>query len=233
MKPTPSPVTSASGTLTIGVRSVENRISEKIGASAPPKNAVLMMRTERLAAEASVERDACDDRPDIEKVLAEQAEAQHEKESRDRCARHLRARAPVDKRPGKRQQACAHTTPANSADAEIVGEQRVAGGQDRAEAAQNVGRGLNEEAENDKGGGVGCDDAQDQTVGRQARLMMLARPRHVSSAAIRVPALPYLIFRAFGQRAAWSSSASATPGRSQARASTWTARSSCGSPPAA
>ena len=29
------------GTLTIGVRSVENRISEKIGASAPPKNAVL------------------------------------------------------------------------------------------------------------------------------------------------------------------------------------------------
>ena len=41
MKPTASPVTSASGTLTIGVRSVENRISEKIGASAPPKNAVL------------------------------------------------------------------------------------------------------------------------------------------------------------------------------------------------
>jgi hypothetical protein len=41
MKPTASPVARASGTLTIGVRSVENRNSEKIGASAPSKNAVL------------------------------------------------------------------------------------------------------------------------------------------------------------------------------------------------
>ena len=32
----------ASGTLTAGVRLVLNRISEKIGASATPKNAVLM-----------------------------------------------------------------------------------------------------------------------------------------------------------------------------------------------
>ena len=90
------------------------------------------MRTEGLAAEPRVERNARDDRPDIEKVLAEQAKAEHEKESRDGRARHLRAGAPVDERPGKRQQPCAHTTPADSADAEIVGEQRVAGGQDRA-----------------------------------------------------------------------------------------------------
>jgi hypothetical protein len=90
------------------------------------------MRTKGLAAEARVERDARDDRPDIEKVLAEQAEAEHEKESRDRRARHLRAGAPIDEHPGKRQQPRAHTSPADSADAEVIGEQRVAGGQDRA-----------------------------------------------------------------------------------------------------
>ena len=56
------------------------------------------MRTKGLAAEARVERNARDDRPDIEKVLAEQAEAEHEKESRDGRARHLRAGAPVDER---------------------------------------------------------------------------------------------------------------------------------------
>ena len=90
------------------------------------------MRTEGLAAEPRVERNARDDRPDIEKVLAEQAEAEHEKESRDGRARHFRAGAPIDERPCKRQQPCAHTSPTDSAHAEIVGKQRVAGGQDRA-----------------------------------------------------------------------------------------------------
>ena len=90
------------------------------------------MRTEGLAAEPRVERNARDDRPDIEKVLAEQAEAEHEKESRDGRARHLRPCAPVDEGRCKSQEPCAHTTSADSADPEIVGEQGVAGGQDRA-----------------------------------------------------------------------------------------------------
>ncbi len=42
MNPIARPVTTASGTLTAGARLVLNRISEKIGASATPKNAVLM-----------------------------------------------------------------------------------------------------------------------------------------------------------------------------------------------
>jgi hypothetical protein len=37
------------------------------------------VRMKGLAAEPGVERNACNDWPDIEKVLAEQAEAQHEK----------------------------------------------------------------------------------------------------------------------------------------------------------
>jgi hypothetical protein len=41
-KPMARPVTMASGTLTAAVRAPLNRISEKIGASATPKNAVLM-----------------------------------------------------------------------------------------------------------------------------------------------------------------------------------------------
>ena len=41
-KPMTSPVAMASGTLTAAVREPLNRISEKIGASATPKNAVLM-----------------------------------------------------------------------------------------------------------------------------------------------------------------------------------------------
>ena len=41
-KPMASPVPMASGTLTAALRVPLNRISEKIGASATPKNAVLM-----------------------------------------------------------------------------------------------------------------------------------------------------------------------------------------------
>jgi hypothetical protein len=63
--------------------------------------------------------------------------------------------------------------------AHIVSKQRVACGQDCGEAAQNVGRWLNEEAEQDKGGGVGCDDSKDEGVGRRSRLLMLDR-RHQS-----------------------------------------------------
>ena len=67
------------------------------------------MRTKGLAAEPRVERNARDGRPDIEKVLAEQPEAEHQKESRDGRARHLRAGAPIDEGPGKRKEPCTCT----------------------------------------------------------------------------------------------------------------------------
>ena len=48
-----------------------------MGASATPKNAVLMCR-ERLPPETGIEPDADDYRPDIQQILAEQGETQHE-----------------------------------------------------------------------------------------------------------------------------------------------------------
>ena len=105
MKPTASPVASASGTLASGASVVENRISETIGASAAPKKAVLRCDAHRLAAKAGVEGDARDDRPDVEQVLAEQAEAEHEEQAGDGRAGHLRPGAPIDERRGERRAA--------------------------------------------------------------------------------------------------------------------------------
>jgi hypothetical protein len=71
---------------------------------------------EWLAAEARVKRNAREDRPDIENVFAEQAEAEHKKKSGDRRARHLRARPPINERGCKGQQPGAPTTSADSPD---------------------------------------------------------------------------------------------------------------------
>ncbi len=140
---------------------------------------------ERFAAEPCVERDAGDDRPDVEQVLAEEPKAQHQEETGDRRARHRRTGAPVDERRREREQPGADAPAANAADAEIVGEQRIPRGENRAEAAENFGRRLDDQAERHEGCGVSRDDAEDEAVGHGSRLALIGRNRHaVSSVAI-------------------------------------------------
>src|SRR5512139_323973 len=55
------------------------------------------MHGERLTLEAAVEPDADHNAPYVQKVLAEQREAEHEEQTRHRRARHLRADPVVDK----------------------------------------------------------------------------------------------------------------------------------------
>ena len=133
-------VTTASGSLTSSASVVLNRISEKTGASAAPKNAVLTCGRERLAPEPRVQPDAEDDRPDVEQVLAEQAEAEHEEQARDGGAGDLRLRDAIDEARAQRQQAGVHARRADPADAEVVGQQRIARRDDLDQAAQHLRR---------------------------------------------------------------------------------------------
>ena len=143
---------------------VLNRISENTGASAAPKNAVLRWARERLAAEPRVEPDAGDDRPDVEQILAEQPEPEDEEQAGDRRAGHLRLRAVIDEARAQRQKAGVDARRADAADAEVVGEQRVAGRDDGDETAQHVVRTVDDEAEHDERGGIRAHDPQDHAV---------------------------------------------------------------------
>ena len=91
-----SPVATASGRLNASGMVVLNRISEKIGASARPKNAVLMCVAKVSPLNQEYSRTPIDDGPDVQEVLPEQREAERQEQARDRRAGHLRAHLVVD-----------------------------------------------------------------------------------------------------------------------------------------
>src|SRR5271157_6247467 len=77
-------VVTASGTLSVGGIDVLNRISERTGARAVPKKKCCVdMRCEGLSAESRVSVNAENDGPDVDEVLAEEAESQNQEQTGD------------------------------------------------------------------------------------------------------------------------------------------------------
>ncbi len=122
---------------------------------------------ERLAPESRVQEDAEDDRPDVEQVLAEQAEPQHQEQAGDRRAGDLGRRDAVDQAGGQGEQAGVRAGRADAAHAEIVGQQRIARQEDVDEAAQDPVGTVDDETEHDERGRVRGNEAQDDAVGQR------------------------------------------------------------------
>ena len=176
MKPMTRLVTTASGTRISTASAVLNRISEKTGASAAPKNAVLMW-----AENASPLKRAYRKTPrTIDQMLSRFLPNRPNPSTRNRQATAapvtLARGDAVDQAGGQGEQAGVRAGRADAADAEIVGQQRVARQDDVDEAAQDPIGTVDDEPEHDEGGRVRGHEAQDDAVGQ--RLDVDCRSRH-------------------------------------------------------
>ena len=127
------------------------------------------MRGERLPPESGIEINAKNDRPHVDEVLAEEAKSQHQEQRRHRGAGDPGAGPVVDEGRGERQQPGVDATAADAADAEIIGEQRIARRDDVGEAAEQRRGRLEREPEEHEGGRIGRDDHEDRALGRRPR----------------------------------------------------------------
>ena len=91
-----SPVTTASGRLNASGMVVLNRISEKIGASARPKNAVLMCVAKVSPLNQEYSRTPIAMGQTFRRFFPNSAKPSDQEEARDRRAGHLRAYLVID-----------------------------------------------------------------------------------------------------------------------------------------
>ena len=105
------------------------------------------VRCEGLVPEPRIQVHARDDEPDVQQVLSKQCEPKNEEQARYRCAADLGARLVVHETGAQGQQPGIDESGAHSANADIVGQQRISGGQDGDQAPEDLGRSIDQEAE--------------------------------------------------------------------------------------
>ena len=134
------------------------------------------MRCEGLAPEFRIEIDAEYDGPHVDEVLAEEAEPQNPEQSGHRRAGDPGIRPPVDRGGGENQKPSIHAPAADAANAEVIGEERVARREDVGEAAKQRRGRLEHEPEKEEDSRVSRDDQDNRAFGR--------RPRRVARLAV-------------------------------------------------
>ncbi len=121
------------------------------------------MGGERLLPEPGVQEYSEHDRPDVEQVLAEQREPEHEKQARHRGTRHPRSGLVINQTCAQGQQPGIDAGGPDPADAEIIGEQRVTRRQYLLEPADDFGWRVDQQSEGHEGRRVRGHDQQDDS----------------------------------------------------------------------
>ena len=155
MKPMPRLVARLKGRVAASGSKLLNRISEKIGAKAAPKKAVLIWAAKGSPRITRVEPDTGRDGPGVEKVLAEKSEAEGQAQASDGGAGHLGAAASVDGAKQQRQQPGIDEGRPHAADADVIGDQCIAVEQDFWQPARDLGPGRDQQAKDHEGARIG------------------------------------------------------------------------------